>query len=124
MEPTRTRAASAYRNVYIDSASPTKTLDEVYERILLHCREAAEGIGRKDFAKKGVAISKALAFVGALEASIDMKPAPELGLNLLRLYRFVVEKLSEANIKMVAKPLAEAEQVIVVLRDAFRQAAA
>jgi flagellar secretion chaperone FliS len=124
MQPTRTRAASAYRNVYIDSASPTKTLDEVYERILLHCHEAAEGIGRKDFAKKGVAISKALAFVGALESAVDVKPAPELGHNLLRLYRFVVEKLTEANIKVLAKPLGEAEQVIVVLRDAFRQAAA
>jgi flagellar protein FliS len=120
----RTRGANVYRRVYIESASPTKTLDEVFERILLHCREAAEGIGRKDFAYKGVAISKALAFIGALESSVDVKAAPELGQNLLRLYRFVVEKLSEANSKVVAKPIAEAEQVIVVLRDAFRQATA
>jgi len=120
----RSRAASVYRNVFIDSASPTKTLDEVYERILLHCREAAEGIGRKDFGGKGVAISKALAFVAALESSVDVHAAPELAQNLLRLYCFVAEKLTEANIKVVAKPLREAEQVIVVLRDAFRQVAA
>jgi flagellar protein FliS len=70
-----------------------------------------------------VAIGKALAFLGALEAALDHEAAPDLAANLVRLYRFVFAKLSEANMKGDATPLAAAEKVITTLRDAFREAA-
>jgi flagellar protein FliS len=112
-----------YRKVSIESASPVRMLDEVYERFLRACREAGEGMERKDLAAKGMAIGKALAFLGALESALDHGAAPDLSANLLRLYRFVFDKLSEANAKNSPKALAEAEQVITTLRDAFRAAA-
>lgn len=115
---------AVYRKVSIESASPTRMLDEVYERMLRACREAGEAIGRKDLAAKGTAIGKALAFLGALEAALDREAAPELTANLARLYRFVFAKLSEANIKNATQPLAEVEKIVVDLRDAFREASA
>src|SRR5262249_56041492 len=73
---------AVYRKVSIESASPTRMLDEVYERMLRACREAGEAIGRKDLAAKGTAIGKALAFLGALEAALDREAAPQLAANL------------------------------------------
>ncbi len=115
---------AVYRKVSIESASPVRMLDEVYERMLRACREAGEAIGRKDLAAKGVAIGKALAFLGALESALDHGPAPELSANLARLYRFVFAKLSEANMKNAPQALDEAARIITDLRDAFREASA
>jgi flagellar protein FliS len=117
------RAARSYQNVFLESASPAKLLDELYERLLRDMRDAAAAIQVKNVAAKGEYISHALAIVGELAAALDHRLAPELCARLAGLYDFVAHRLTRANIHGDAKALAEAEPVIATLRDAFREAA-
>ena len=47
-------AAIAYKKVFLDSAPPTRVLDELYGRLLLDLEQAKEGIIRKDIPARGV----------------------------------------------------------------------
>jgi flagellar protein FliS len=118
------RAARSYQNVYLESASPAKLLDMLYERLLRDIREAAAAITVKNVAAKGEAISHALAIVGELAAALDHKLAPELCARLFGLYDFVTSRLTRANLYNDAKALAECEPIITTLRESFREAAA
>src|SRR5215470_3987471 len=117
------RAAKIYRNVSIDSASPTRTLDETYSRLIAECRTAADRIAQRDLAGKGMAISRCLGLVGALAAALDHKAAPELCANLGRLYQFIRDKLVEANFKVNAKPLDDVTRIVTSVRETFQLAA-
>jgi flagellar protein FliS len=117
------RAANVYRQVFVDSAPPTRILDELYGALLQDCESAAERIGAGDRAGKGRHISRALAIVGELEAALDRQAAPELAQNLAALYSFARARLFAANVAMDAKPLGEVVRVLGPLRDAFAQAA-
>ena len=79
------RAASAYKKVSVESASPTRVLDELFIRLRLDLRIAGEGLQSGDVAARCRALSQALQLVGALESGLDASVAPELCKNLLSL---------------------------------------
>lgn len=116
------RAAQAYRKVAVDSASPVRVLDELYARFLLDCDRAKAAIGSKQMAEKGAALSHGLAIVDELIAALDMKVAPELTANLMRLYDFVRERLIHANLKLDTDAIEEAANIIAILRQSFAEA--
>lgn len=117
------RAAHAYRKVYVESAQPSRILDELYAALLSDCRRAAQCIQVRDFNGKGIAIGRALAIVGELQAALDHGAAPELCRNLASLYAFVRGRLHRANLKMDAESLTEIEKVVAPLREGFQKAA-
>src|SRR5215475_5268687 len=106
------RAANAYRKVYVESAQPTRILDELYAGLVSDCRRGAEAIRAGDVAGKGAAVSRALAIVGELQAALDHDAAPDLCRNLTALYAFVRGRLRRANLKMDALAFEEIERVI------------
>lgn len=116
------RNAQAYRRVAVESASPVRVLDELYARLLLDCDRAKQAIVEKRIADKGMAISHGLQIVDELAAAVDVKVAPELGSNLLRLYDFCRERLVFANLKLDTNALEEASNIIAILRQAFAEA--
>jgi flagellin-specific chaperone FliS len=76
-----------------------------------------------DLAGKGRAIGKVLEVVCELEASLDHKVWPELGLNLTRLYGFIQAKVARASLDRTAAPLKDCEDILRILREAFSAAA-
>jgi flagellar protein FliS len=112
----------AYKQVSIESASPAKLLDELYERLLRFCAEAKQAIDLKDLPAKGTAISKAIEIIGGLWSTLDPTAAPELCANLERLYEYMQYRLSEANLRMDTKPIEEVEILVSTLRQAFYEA--
>jgi flagellar protein FliS len=113
------RAIRSYQVVSVDSAPPGRLLDELLNRLLADCRNAKSCIMGRDLAGKGRHIGHALAIVGELVAALDVDAAPELCANLVALYQFVNDKLTEANVKLDLSALTEAEKVVSTLRDAF-----
>lgn len=118
-----TRAANAYRKVFVESAAPTRILDELYGALLADCRRGAESIRSGDVAGKGVAIGRALAIVGELQAALNHEAAPDLCRNLAALYQFVRGRLTKATLRMDASALEEIERVVAPLREGFQRAA-
>ena len=117
------RAAAAYRRVYLESASPSRIVDELFCRLLSDCEEAAALMGAGDLSGKGSALGHALAIVDELSASLDAEAAPDLCGNLARLYDYVRGRLIAANLRLEPRLLDEAERVVRVLREAFHAAA-
>ena len=118
------RAVRSYQKVNLESAPPARVLDELYERLLRDINVAGEAIAAGDAAKKGEAVSHALAIVNELRRALDHRAAPELTARLEGLYGFMVGRLTRANVGWDPKALAEVSPLVVTLRDAFRQAAA
>ncbi len=114
------RAASAYKKVAVESASPQRVLDELFSRILFDLRRALAGITNNDVVERCKALSEALQLVGALENALDTSVAPELCANLLSLYRYVREQIVASNSSGQSAPIEGAIEVITEIHDAFR----
>jgi flagellar protein FliS len=117
------RATNTYRRVFLESASPTQVLDELYVRLIKDIELAKESIGKRDFAGKGKAISHGLAIVAELNAALDHTAAPEVCRGLARLYDFVRDRLQQANLRMEAKGLDDAVKIVKTIREAYQAAA-
>lgn len=113
------RAASAYRKVAVESASPARVLDELFRRIRLDFQLARSAIEGGDVAGRCTALSEAMHLVGALESGLDTAVAPDLCANLRALYRFVGEQIFIANTEVSAEPLNRADEVIAEVHEAF-----
>lgn len=113
-------AAHRYRQVHVESATPTRVLDELFARVLLRLSEAEGHIARRQAADKGRALGQALAIVAELQAALDPAQAPEMCKNLGALYEFVRARIMDASARMDAAPLGEAARVVSVLREAFQ----
>ena len=116
-------AVSQYRTNNIDTASPAQIVVKLYDGAVRFMRQASAAIEAKDFAKKGVALSKAHAIVSELQATLNPDHAPELCRELDRLYEYVLYCITEANVHAKLEPLEPAIQVMNQLRIGWEQLA-
>ncbi len=119
-----TRAASTYRKVFLESAPPTRILDELYGRLLRDIEEASAAIQKRDLIGKGRALNHARAIVDELMAALDHDAAPDLCSNLSRLYMYAYDRMTDANVRVDAGPLEQVARIITILREAFQAAVA
>jgi flagellar protein FliS len=116
------RAATAYRRVYLRSAPQTTLLDELYCQLFLDIADARRHILARDAEHKGESLNHAIAILRELQGALDYAVSPMLCADLNRLYEFSRERLVEANLRFEAAPLADVERVLVPIREAFRAA--
>jgi flagellar protein FliS len=116
------RAANIYRTVDLESAPKTVLLERLFARCLRDIDDARRAIAVRDIHAKAAALDHAGQIVTELLAALDHAAAPQLAGNLGGLYRFVMARLSEANLSLTTPPLDHAERVMRELGDAFAQA--
>jgi len=116
-------ARRAYQNVDAQTASPAHILLRLYEGAIRFTREAQQAIKDKKPAKKGVLICKTMAIIDELNTALDHDQAPELCSKLERLYVYMLDQLSLANLKMDPEPLDQVLHHLTVLYEAWQQAA-
>ena len=114
--------ARKYRAAQIESASPGQILLALYEGCIRFCRTAQVQIEAGDVAGKGQAISRAVAILGELRSTLDHEVAPEQCDSLERLYVFIQQQLSLANIRLHAGAIAPVIRILGDLRDAWHTA--
>jgi len=116
---------AGYRNVM---AHTTESKEEIllmlYEGALISLKMARRGIREKNPKLKGEKISKVLAILTELDCALDRENGGKLADNLGVLYRYLMERLTIANIKNDPETLKEAEQVLGELYEGFKDAAA
>jgi flagellar protein FliS len=115
-------AARAYRRVDLESAPKTQIVDRLFERFARDLEAARVALGAKDIHAKAAALTHASQIVVQLKMALDHKVAPEMCANLESLYNFVIDRLSESNLKLTTKPLDQAAAVMAGLAGAFKQA--
>lgn len=117
------RAANAYRRVYVESATPSRVLDELLRGLHEDVVEARARIAAGDAAGKGKRLGRALAILGELRAALDPEVAPQLVANLARLYDWMVDQINAASVNLDPKPLVVIATIVADLRDSFQAAA-
>ena len=116
-------AASRYRGVQVATASPAQIVAMLYGGIIKFTSDADEAMERKDRARVGDRIGRAMAIVDELASTLDGTQAPELANNLISLYDFCKRRLLEANLKQDRAALADVIAAVTPLKDAFAELA-
>ena len=111
-----------YRAVKIQTASPAQIMIMLYDGAIRFTKLARKKIEEGDVAGKGTYISKTQAIVSELMSSLDFSMAPELCAQLQQLYMYMIEQLTEANLKLVPEPLDTVVDLLSTLRDGWSEA--
>jgi flagellar biosynthetic protein FliS len=115
------KGINAYKTVGVESASPHKLIQMLFDTYLVRVDQAALAIENQDMDAKGTAISKALAIMGGLEEGLDLDKGGELAENLQSLYRYVRQRLLVATDRNDIEALKEARELVFQIKDAWDQ---
>lgn len=111
---------SQYQKTQVTTASREKVLLMLYEGAIRFTKHAHAAMKQGKIADKGKYISKATAILSELMATLDFKAGGQLAIDLENLYVFMIDKLIEGNIKNDPECLANVEQLLMTLYDAWK----
>lgn len=112
-----------YRQNDILTATPEMLVVKLFEGAIRSTR-LAQGLSEPTgVAERRRSLSKALAIVGELRASLDLERGGEIAANLDLLYGFVIDRLAEASLGSRDEPMADALRVLEPLNEAWQQVA-
>jgi len=100
------------------------------EKILLMLLEGAArftrfarmGLEKQSIQLKGENISKVLAILTELDCALDREVGEEFVASLSDLYRYMMDRLSYANINNEKEPLEEVERLLITIKEGFEGA--
>jgi len=110
-----------YRQVQVGTANQAKLILLVYEGAIRFSQQAKEKIEAGDLESKGFYINKAYSAISELRKSLNFEAGKEIAASLERLYLFMGRQLIMANIKNEPKLIELVINLLVQLRDAWKQ---
>lgn len=116
--------AQRYATTQNETASKERLMVLLFEAALRHIRTAAGALENGRFDQASTPLSKSLAIVTELLATLDPKHAPDLVATLAELYKFVNGRLLGALATRDAKSVREAERVFLPIVEGFQGAVA
>jgi len=118
-----TSAADQYLRTQVRSSAPLELVVLLYDAALRFTATARDAMARGDIPARRAALSKAMAVVDELQASLDMERGGQIAEELDRLYDWIRECFTEAITKQSVRPIDDALRVLETLRGAWRQIA-
>ena len=112
-------------NAQVSEADPHRLIQMLMEGALQRIAQARGALQHGNVPLKGEQISKATAIIGGLRDALNVNEGGELAANLDRLYAFMQQRLSEANLKNDAAMLDEVSELLREIKagwDGIRQA--
>jgi flagellar protein FliS len=113
------RGANQYLQTQVQSRTPLELIVMLYDGAIRFIGEARDGIVQRDIARRGRAISRAMAIISELQSSLDMEKGGDIAVSLDSLYVYVRDRLVDASIKQDVKPLDDATRVLKNLREGW-----
>lgn len=111
----------AYLENKVLGASPMELLQMLYQGAIESIRAARLCVRSNDVMGRSRAITKAQAIVMELAASVDERQSPNLTRRLVELYAYLQQRLAEAHFQQREEPLAEAQRLLEVLLEGWRE---
>jgi flagellar protein FliS len=111
---------TAYLETRVMSADPVELINILYEYATLRVQEARTALAQGEISNRSKAITSAIAILAELNSSLDHNLGGEIAANLARLYRYMTERLTLANLKRADEPLAEVERLLKTLGEAWQ----
>ena len=115
------KAAQAYFQTQVTTTTQGDLLIMLFDGALKFLKQAKESMAVRDYAKKGILISKALDVLAELQGSLNAQKGGELAENLRKLYLLCSTKLLMANMRMDQNLVDEVIRILTGIRDAFAQ---
>ncbi|MFW5734162.1 MAG: flagellar export chaperone FliS [Oceanidesulfovibrio sp.] len=115
------KAAQAYFQTQVSTTSQGELLLMLYDGAVKFLRQAQEKINEKDYAQKGILISKALDVIAELDGSLNVQKGGEIAQNLHNLYFYCNTRLLMANMNMDNVLIDEVIKILTGLRSAYAE---
>jgi flagellar protein FliS len=115
-------AARTYFQTQVTTTTQGDLLIMLFDAALKFLRQAKEKIAEKNYAQKGILISKALDILSELQGSLNAQKGGDLADRLQKLYFFCSTRLLAANLKLDVTKIDEVMHILEGLRDAFNEA--
>lgn len=115
------KAAHAYLQTGLTTNSPGQTVLMLYDGAIKFLNCAKTLIDQKDYAQKGISISKAMDIINELASTLNREQGGEIAENLNNLYFWCNARLAMANLKMDKDAIDSVIKVLSGLRSAFAQ---
>ena len=115
------KAANAYFQTKVSTTDQGQLLIMLYDGALRYLAQARDKILAKDYAAKGVLISKVIDIINELSSSLNLEKGGSLATNLNNLYLLCTARLLQANLKMNIESLDSVTQILSGLRSAYAQ---
>lgn len=115
------KAANAYFQTKVSTTDQGQLLIMLYDGALRYLGQARDKILAKDYAAKGVLISKVIDIINELSASLNLEKGGSLATNLNNLYILCTARLLQANLKMNVESLDSVVSILSGLRGAYAQ---
>ncbi|WP_077601933.1 flagellar export chaperone FliS [Oceanobacillus sojae] len=113
------KAYQTYQNNAVNTASGGELTLMLYNGCIKFIKQAMKDVDNKDFAAKNTNIQKAQKIVNELMVTLDMKM--DISHQILPLYDYMHNLLTEANIKNDIEKLKEALGYAEEFRDVWKQ---
>ncbi|HEU4671163.1 MAG TPA: flagellar export chaperone FliS [Dyella sp.] len=104
----------------IESADPHQLTSMLFDGALDRIAQARGHLQRGDVAAKGSCISKAVAILGELRASLDHKVDPAFSQRLESLYEYITRRLLSAQLHDDVAALDEASRLLAPVREGWQ----
>ncbi|MEG2140958.1 MAG: flagellar export chaperone FliS [Bilophila sp.] len=115
------KGTQAYVQTQFTTVGQGDLLILLYDGALKFLARAKDKIEAKDYAAKGVLISKALDVIHELDSSLNMEAGGDLSKNLHQLYFLCSTRLLQANLRMDLERIDSVIGVLTGLRSAYAE---
>lgn len=115
------KAANAYFKTNVSTTDQGHLLIMLYDGALKFLAQAREKMIARDFAAKGILISKVIDIINELSGSLNMEKGGSLATNLNNLYVLCTARLLRANLKLDLDSLDSVVKILEGLRSAYSE---
>lgn len=119
---THTYPAHAYQDAEMMTADPRRLVVLLFDGMVRELCAAREAMAQRDYYGQCTSIVRTQRILSVLASALQDGEAPEIARALGSLYHWAHARLTEASLNDDEVLLAEVTEIIVVLRDAWRQA--
>ncbi len=116
---TQANGYNAYAQNKVMTASPAELTLMLYEGAIKFCNIAVVAIEQKDYAKANTNIQKAERIIGEFQATLNFKYA--VAKDFDNVYRYLMERLIQANMKKDTEILEEVLKHLRTMRDTWKE---
>lgn len=110
-----------YLKTQVTTTSPADVVIMLYDGAIKCLRQAKDEIVAKNYARKGILITRALDIIAELDGCLNIEKGGELAENLHNLYFVCNTKLLRANIDLDVAMVDDVVKTLTELKSAFEE---
>jgi flagellar protein FliS len=115
------KVKQAYLQTQVSTTTPGQLVVMLYDGAIKFLNQAKERMAEKNYAEKGILISRTLDIIAELDSSLNMEKGGKISQNLHSLYIYSQNKLLQANLKVSPEMVDEVLNILTPLRNAFAE---